>query len=240
MAQDAMAAAAASGANFQNYTHVVVIFPGIALQCGWAGLSGIGCGTLSTPSGSLTDSLSYIDAGTSKLVEIAAHEGGHQLGLNHASTRGFGTAPLGPLGTTGTLTEYGDKFSTMACCDLAEYGAPHKAEELNWLRNGVNYQVVQSSGTYTLQPLEASPAGLQALKVQRGTGNNAWLWIEYRQPIGNYDRTSFPSPGFPLLPQPYSGALIHYEDSTTGLYTHLLNFTPTAPPFLSPTLFPHH
>src|SRR5262249_38504055 len=81
-----------------------------------------------------------------------------------------------------------------------------------------NYQVVQSSGTWSIQPLETAPAGLQALKIQRGTGNNAWLWVEYRQPIGNYDST--------LMTQPFGGALVHYEDPTTGAYTRLLNFTP--------------
>jgi hypothetical protein len=59
---------------------------------------------------------------------------------------------------------------------------------------------------------------LKGLKIQRGTGNNAYLWVEYRQPIGNYD-TALSSPVF-------QGALIHYEDSYTGTYTHLLDFTP--------------
>src|SRR5262249_30456346 len=75
-----------------------------------------------------------------------------------------------------------------------------------------------NSGTYTLQPLEMNPAGLQTIKVQRGTGNNAWLWIEYRQSMGNYDST--------LNPQGFAGTLIHYQDPTTGAYTKLLDFTP--------------
>src|SRR5207249_1194982 len=123
----------------------------------------------------------------------------------------------GPLGTTGGLVEYGDHFSIMGFAGgyFGHYAAAHKAELLNWLSSGTNYQVVQSSGTYTLQPYETNPAGLDALKIQRGAGNNAWLWVEYRQPIGLYDST--------VNSQAFSGALIHYEDSVTGLYTDLLD-----------------
>ncbi len=69
-----------------------------------------------------------------------------------------------------------------------------------------------------MEPLEINSAGLRAIKIQRGTGNDAWLWVEYRQPIGNYDST--------LMNQPFSGALIHYEDPTTGASTRLLDFSP--------------
>jgi len=239
MQSDAISAAAAAGANFQNYSRIVVVFPD-TLGCGWSGLSTIGCSSLSTPSGAVNASSSYISASYAT-VQVATHELGHGLGLNHASSRGFtdnsGTpAALGPIGAAGTLTEYGDKFSTMGCCDLAEYGAPHKAEILDWLPSGTGYQTVQTSGTYLLQPYETL-GGLKALKVQRGTGNSAWLWLEYRQPDGNYDPLSFPSPLWTTLPpQPYSGALIHYEDSTTGIHTHLINYTPSDSSFFSPAL----
>jgi hypothetical protein len=83
------------------------------------------------------------------------------------------------LGAIGTVNEFGDYWSTMGSQALGIYPAPQKAEVLNWL-DPTNYQVVQSSGTWSLQPIETNPAGLQALKIQRGTGNNAWLWIEYR------------------------------------------------------------
>jgi hypothetical protein len=87
---------------------------------------------------------------------------------------------------------------------------------------------VESNSSYTLQPLETNPAGLQALKIRRGTGNNAWLWVEFRQPIGSYDST--------LGSQVFGGALIHYEDSTTGTHTHLLDFTPETTSWNDPAL----
>lgn len=217
MRDEAIAMAAAQGVNFQNYTRVFVIYPNVGCTAGFAQ---VGCSTLSTPSGSITASSAYIEAdymAGDQGVELATHEGGHNLGLQHAGTLGFGTEALGPLGAIGTVNEFGDYWSTMSQ-NLGIYPAQQKAEILNWLDPGTNYQVVQGSGTWSLQPLETNPAGLQALKIQRGTGNNAWLWVEYRQPLGNYDST--------LMTDPFSGALIHYEDPTTGAFTHLLDFTP--------------
>jgi M6 family metalloprotease-like protein len=229
---DALAAASGSGVDVQSYDRLFVVYPGLSPSCGVAGLSSIGCTTVSYPAGSFTASTSYLLSSfltqPDQAIELVTHEAGHQLGLNHASSRDFTPDVLGPLGAAGTLDEYGDHFSTMGYWNLGEYNAPHKAEELGWLANGSTYQVVQTSGTYTLAPLESAAGGLQALKVQRGAGNDAWVWVEYRQPIGNYD---------PTLPsQAFSGALIHYEDSTTGIHTHLLDFTPSTASWDDPAL----
>jgi hypothetical protein len=88
---------------------------------------------------------------------------------------------------------------------------------IGWL-SGANVVTTEANGTYALQPVETPTGGVQALKVRRGTGNNAWMWVEYRQPTGVYHST--------LNSQIFTGGLIHYEDSTTGSYTHLLDFTP--------------
>jgi len=236
MRDDAIAAASATGVAFQDNSRVFIVFPD-TIGCGWSGMAVVGCTTLSAPTGSFTGSVSYLSSNwispQDQGAELAIHEGGHNLGLQHASTRDFSPDALGPLGAIGTLTEYGDRFSAMSVINLGHYAAPHKAEVLNWLASGTNYQVVQSSGTYSLQPFEMSPAGLQALKVQRGTGNPDWVWIEYRQLIGNYDSTL---PNVTLSTQAFSGALIHYEDSTTGIWTHLLDFTPGDGNWFNPAL----
>ena len=233
MRDDVIAAATAAGINVQNYSRIVLVIPD-ALGCGWAGMSSVGCTTLNSSAGSWTASYGYLDSyylalSTDRAVELTTHELGHSLGLQHARSRAFGAEPLGPLGAVGTVYEYGDSFNTMGYWSLAQYSAPHKAEELGWIAPTSNYQVVQSTGTYTLEPFETSSAGVKALKIQRGSGNSAWLWLEYRQPSGNYD-TALSQ----WLPP---SAMVHYEDSLTySGYTDLLNFTPTDTSFSTPQL----
>jgi M6 family metalloprotease-like protein len=231
---DAITLAGNSGVNFQNYTRVFIVMPN--LGCGWSGLASIGCAPGSSPGGSITVSTSYLNAdflatqSHDYSVQLAAHEGGHNLGLDHAHSLSFGAEPLGPLGAAGTYAEYGDLFSDMSNQLTAHYATYHKAQLLNWMAPGTNYQLVESSGTWSLQPVESSQGGLQALKVQRGTGNNAWLWVEYRQPIGIYDST------LSGMSQVFTGALIHYDDGTASYASNLLNFVPSNNLFLTPAL----
>lgn len=232
---DAVAAANSASVNLRDYTRIDLIFPG--LSCGWAGLTstgsaGAGCNTWNTSEGTLTASISFLASGyfttnvtnapsvRDQAVMLSAHENGHQLGLDHSGTiTDEPTAVLGPVSNPGTVGEFGDFFSTMGAWTLGLYPAQHSAEILSWLALTANYQVVETTGTYTLEPLETAPAGLKALKVRRGTGNNAWLWVEYRQPVGNYDST--------IRFMNFDGALIHYEDSSMGARTRVLDFTPT-------------
>jgi M6 family metalloprotease-like protein len=225
----AIAAAANSGVPIQNYNRIFIVSTDFG--CSWTGLSLGMCSSLNSPNGSFVASTSFLNASWQRSqiegAENAAHEGGHNMGLAHAQSRTFGTEPLGALGAPGTVMEYGDPFSDMASSNSGHYATPHKAEILNWISSGINYQVVQSSGTWTLQPLEVNPAGLVALKVQRGTGNNSWIWVEFRQPIGIYESIWAPA-----------GALIHYEDSTTSTHTQLLDFTPATSGMYDSALMP--
>lgn len=229
--RSAAIAAADADVFFPNYTRLFIVFPNPG-GCSWAGLGNLGCPTLSSPGdGSFIASTSWVLANyytnRDNGVKLSTHEGGHNLTLHHASSRDFGAEALGPLGAAGTLSEYGDVFSTMGYWNLGHYAAPHK-QRLTWLSSGSNILTVESSGTYNLQPFSQNPPGLKALKVRRGTGNNAWLWVEYRQPVGTYDST--------LGAQAFSGALIHFEDSTTGTHTHLLDYTPETSSWTDPAL----
>jgi hypothetical protein len=93
---------------------------------------------------------------------------------------------------------------------------------MGWLPSS-NVTTVETPGSYFILPYENNALGVQALKVLRGTGGNSWLWLEYRQPIGQYDST--------LNSQVYTGALVHMQDSTTGTHTHLLDYTPATTSF---------
>jgi M6 family metalloprotease-like protein len=224
--RDAALRAADTDVYFPSYSRIYIVFPGPS-GCGWAGLSTVGCGSISAGDGTFTASTSWLlsnyingDQG----VKLATHEGGHALGLSHARSQDYGTEALGPLATPGTLSEYGDAFSTMGYWNLGHYSAPHKAM-LNWLAPTSNIQTVQTNGIYTLAPLEI-PGGLQALKVQRGTGSSEYLWLEYRQRLGNYDNA--------IGSQVYSGALVHHQDTSSGLATNLLDFTPETAAWTDP------
>ena len=148
-------------------------------------------------------------------VMLQTHEIGHNLSLSHAASRDFGADAVGTIGSSGTLSEYGDVHSTMGSWNLGFYAAPHEANQLAWLASGSNYQVVESSGTYTIQ-LTKADQWVEALKVRRGAGNDAWLSIESRQNTGIYSSQ--------LSSSLFSGALIHYQDSSS-LQDHLTDFT---------------
>jgi M6 family metalloprotease-like protein len=217
--------AADADINFLAYNRVFVIFPNPG-SCGWAGLSNVGCGRYSSPGdGSFTASASWMLANyftsTDSAVKLAVHEGGHGLGLMHSRSRDFGGEALGAIGATGTTSEYGDLLSAMGSWNLGHYTVEQKIK-LGWLP-GSNVTQVQDAGSFTVLRTETPAAGTQALKVQRGTGNSPWLYVEYRQPVGNYDST--------LPSQAFGGALIHYYDGTSGGRTDLLDFTPATSSF---------
>ncbi len=123
------------------------------------------------------------------MVGIAAHEGGHNLGLNHASSLDFAPLVLGPPGVDGVHQEYGDRFSVMGGGEggslLGHYSAPHKSK-LGWL-DPSSIPNVETDSSSVIKPLE-NATGPRSLRIRRGPGIDDWLWIEYRQPIG-YDST---------------------------------------------------
>ncbi len=225
-------AAADTAVNFTQFTRVFIVFPNPG-SCSWAGLGTLGCGTLSSADGSFQASTSWLLAsymgGVDNGVKLATHEGGHNLTLHHASSRLFTGEALGAVGTAGTLNEYGDPFSTMGSWNFGHYGVPHKVQ-MGWL-SGAQVLTTETTGSHSVLPVETPAAGLQALKIRRGTGNDAWLWVEFRRPVGLYHNS------WSSTAQMFQGALVHYQDSTTGTRTHLLDYTPgSASGFSDPAL----
>lgn len=202
-----------------QFTRILILFPNPG-SCSFGGISTVGCTSISSSRGTSYASLSQLVADytttVDRAVQLSSHEAGHGLGLRHAASRDFGAEPLGALGVTGTISTYGDKFDTMGYWNLGHYSGYQK-QALGWWGAGTQIQTVQSNGTYTIAPAELGSAGVQALKVQRGTSNNAWLWLEFRQKTGLFD-TALPS-------QVFSGVLVHYDDGTAGGMTHLLDYS---------------
>jgi len=240
-------AAADPSINFTSYRRIAVVFP--ITTCTYGGLGTVGCGTRSTADGSVNASVSWLpispSSNTQLVIGVFAHEFGHNLGISHADTDDYGNVPLGPLGVTGANIEYGDRFSTMGISlsfnsqpIAGQFSAIHKSIPLRWLGFG-SYQEVQHSSAFTLVPFE-NTSGLRGLRILRDAATSSWLWLEYRQAIGDLDSSLSLLQNFGTT-NIFDGALIHYEDALTNvLHTNLLDFTPVSAPnsFYDATMVP--
>lgn len=234
-ALDAALRAAAPTADLTKYNRIFVVAPQGETGMDSGGMALLGCGPIPSPQGTLNASSIWLGAesmvGRADIVGTASHELGHGFGLEHARFADYGSDPIGPTGQApapwDSLHEYGDSFSTMGR-QFAQWAAPHKAL-LGWLQTGTNIRTVTAGGTFTLSPYEQTGTG-QVIRLSRGTSANAWLWLEFRQPLGTFDAT--------LPAAALAGALVHYEDpaltaTLSGVdpatYTNLVNFHPATP-----------
>ncbi|MCW5979980.1 MAG: hypothetical protein KIT09_18000 [Bryobacteraceae bacterium] len=213
-------AAADGDVDYNDFSRTVVVAPNNGACSQWAGLATVGCFSSTCPGdGACNYSWSWQRAdqmaSRSAGVHLTTHEVGHNLTLRHSNTRTFGGETLGPLGVMGDVTEYGDSFATMGDWNLGFYNADHAIQQLGWLKPGLNYLDVSTSGAYSLPWYGTQPAGLKALRIRRGApADNATLVVEFIRKQGIYNTNHFDS------------ALVHYRDSYTGGYTHLLDFKP--------------
>ncbi len=215
--------AADSLVDFRNYSRVQIVFPAIS-GCSFGGLGTVGCESLSSAGdGTFTASVSWVNLysfdipALTTYERIGDHEMGHNFGLNHSHSLKYHDQFLGPDRTQPEETEYGDPFSVMGSSN-GHYSAPQKVA-LGWL-HAADFQAVTASGTYVIAPLESAAAGVRALKVQRNLLTNEFLWIEYRQNTGLFDSQFTASQS-----SVFSGALIHFEDPSTGTASELLDST---------------
>ena len=233
-ARDAALRAAAPATDLSQYSRIFVVAPQGQIGMDSGGMALLGCGPIPSPQGALYASSIWLGAESlvahDEIVDTASHELGHGFGLEHARAADYGSEPLGPVGQTAApwdqLHEYGDSFSNMGR-QSGQWAAQHKAL-LGWLQAGSSFQEVTTGGNFNLSPYELPGSG-QAIRIRRGAGADAWLWLEFRQPLGAFDAT--------LPAAAFAGALAHYEDpaltaTLSGVdlatYTNLVNFHPAA------------
>lgn len=217
--------------NFQDYTRIFIFFPEPPGGCTWSGRGTLGCGTVSSGDGSFAASTTWIVTppymNPELAVFLAAHEGGHNLGLNHSRSRDFGEDAIGPPGVAGGPYEYGDWYDAMGN-GLGHYNAQHKLR-LGWLAAS-EIAVIDDIGSQRILPVESQAPGIKAVKVRRQPGANDWLWFEYHQPLSPYALT-WPSS---LAGFRYGAAVVHLEDAlmqpggAMNGYTALMDFTPAS------------
>lgn len=177
LAQGAAVQAADLDVNFTQYSRLVIIAP-FGPTCTFGGRSSLGKISVSTSDGVAQMSVASLLTSNFTL-HTAGHELGHGLGVEHANFLNCGTVSSSSSGCMNV--EYGNPYSIMG--ESAKMGHPdafHK-EYIGWF-NAPNITTVTNNGTYVLAPIETVSSGLQALKIPRG--QNAYLFAEYRQPIG--------------------------------------------------------
>ena len=159
---DARAAARTAGYDLSRYELDLVCLGNVS-GFGWAGLGIVG-------------SAGAWMRGPASLG-VAAHELGHNFGLNHANF--WDTGGLSVIGS-GSEVEYGDKFDTMgsASAGMKHFNARSK-NYLNWMGNA-DLTTVTFNGQYRIFPQDLSESrGVRALKIARGSSTN--YWVEFRQ-----------------------------------------------------------
>lgn len=187
--------AADKDVHFANYNRLVIIGP---FNCGWSGLGDIGQYATDTPSGQVNLSTAWIPLWSALDLATMAHELGHNFGNHHANFLNCGDVSISESGCTSI--EYGDSYDVMGGVYpnlVYDFNAAHK-EYLGWF-DLANVKTITEAGNYELEPIETNTTGLKAIKIPRG--NNDFLYVEYRQPIG-FDK-SVP------IADVYEGALLH-------------------------------
>ena len=191
---------------------------------------GSACTTVTLPGGGSVEastSWNYTDS-----IGVLIHEGGHNLGLPHASSADHGaTQSIGAIGGLGSWIEYGDLFDVMgSSVRTGHHNAMYKYR-LGLIADSEVIDVA-TGGTHSLEPLTIAGTGKKALRIFRGShwlgaGNvppirKEYLWVETREETGydsNIRRIS------DVAHTAYGGALIHI-DHNYDTYSRILDMHP--------------
>jgi hypothetical protein len=186
-ASQARAAAAAAGTSLDSYDNVMYVFPRQS-SCHWAGL------------GEVPGSQSWLNG--TVVVDVAAHELGHNLGLHHASSYACtnGGTPVA-FSTTCSANEYGDPYDVMGT--NARRSHAWHLSRLGVL-SGSDVKVANASGTYTIRSAVTDGSGAALLRIPAGGTPVRYYDVSLRGSGGVFD--SFLSTD-PIV----NGVQLHYN-----------------------------
>lgn len=205
------AAASAAGVNLSSFSRLIYAFP--YNTCSWAGLANVGA----------IPSRAFINGGMS--LRVVAHEVGHNLGMSHSHSN---DCDLSPVGEACAYREYGDVLDLMG----AESGHSNafQKERMGWLNHEISPPIttVQSSGTYSIDPIESAGTRPKALKILKSTdpatGVKTWYYVEFRQPLGADSYFSASSVYYPN--NRFGGVIVHTGKEGDGNSSYMLDMTP--------------
>jgi hypothetical protein len=132
------------------------------------------------------------------------------------------------MGGSCSSIDYGDTLDTMGMVTSPRHFNAVQKELLGWLGYNTSPPITQvdSTGVYTLDPIETAGTNPKALKIATPAGD--WYYVEYRRPIG-YD-TPLSTNGNVV-----NGVVVHYwTGQLDGVY--LLDMTPATASWNDPAL----
>lgn len=137
------------------------------------------------------------------LTHVIVHELGHTYGLYHASSLPckdngepimFKSEDICNSNYSGD--EYGDVYDPMGSADIKHISAFYKAR-LGFL-TPQQVKTVDTSATYALatsSSMSANPNEVRLLRIPL-ENTNKWLYLDYRQNVGQYEHTTSPEESF--------------------------------------------